>query len=101
MTDERDGANGAATDSPFDGLAIDFGSGGSGSSVPFAAPAIAFGGEPAATTGGPAEALTGEGPHHAKVVIVGSGPAGLTAAIYAARADLDPIVIAGSTPGAS
>ena len=34
-----------------------------------------------------------------KLVIVGSGPAGLTAAIYAARANLEPIVIAGSAPG--
>lgn len=34
-----------------------------------------------------------------KLIIVGSGPAGLTAAIYAARADLKPLVIAGITWG--
>ncbi len=34
-----------------------------------------------------------------KVVILGSGPAGLTSAIYTARAHLDPLVIDGITPG--
>ncbi len=45
-------------------------------------------------------APTHDGPEHMKrVVIVGSGPAGLTAAIYAARANLDTTVIAGLTYG--
>ena len=34
-----------------------------------------------------------------KIVIVGTGPAGLTAAIYAARADFEPLVIEGMQPG--
>lgn len=34
-----------------------------------------------------------------KVIIIGSGPAGLTAAIYAARAELRPLLIAGTTWG--
>ncbi len=38
-------------------------------------------------------------PTHAKVVIIGAGPAGYTAAIYAARAMLEPILIQGLQPG--
>jgi len=38
-------------------------------------------------------------PTHSKVLIIGSGPAGYTAAIYAARAALEPIIIQGLEPG--
>ncbi|MEC7726726.1 MAG: thioredoxin-disulfide reductase [Planctomycetota bacterium] len=36
---------------------------------------------------------------HYKLIILGSGPSGLTAAIYAARANLEPILLAGDQPG--
>ena len=36
---------------------------------------------------------------HCKVLILGSGPAGYSAAIYAARANLNPVVITGIAQG--
>lgn len=41
----------------------------------------------------------GARPRHARIVIVGSGPAGLTAAVYAARANLKPVLVGGVPAG--
>jgi thioredoxin reductase (NADPH) len=63
-------------------------------------PTIAPVAEPAVQPATPAAVEPGEGGGGTNtVVIVGSGPAGLTAAIYAARANLEPLVIAGLVPG--
>src|SRR5690625_6160551 len=52
---------------------------------------------PTSTSSAPAaETSPAEGDTVHQVVIVGSGPAGYTAAIYAARAEMNPIVIAGA-----
>jgi thioredoxin reductase (NADPH) len=76
--------NGSNPANPFGGLSLTILGGGSAAAL---APAAPISGD---ARGGRTET---------KLLIVGSGPAGLTAAIYGARANLEPIVLAGATPG--
>jgi thioredoxin reductase (NADPH) len=105
MTDDPNGRGDAA--SPLGSMRINFdgapanGSGETSPLNPFGSINLVDEGPSgtAASPAGPVGDLTGGGRTESKVLIIGSGPAGLTAAIYAARANLEPIVLAGSTPG--
>ena len=80
-SDPDDRSSGSS--SPFPSLAIDF-SGDTGGGATATMP-IAIDMAPATATGGPPADVHGNGRTESKVIIIGSGPAGLTAAIYAAR----------------
>src|SRR2546421_12816770 len=60
---------------------------------------ITFGQASTTAPGGPETVGGDDGRTSTKLLVVGSGPSGPTAAVYAARADLQPNVLPGPAPG--
>ena len=94
---ETRGATGAA--GPSASQPINFVGGSSPNGTDASSMAISFLDTPTTAPGSPVSVPVDDGRTETKLLIIGSGPAGLTAAIYAARANLEPIVLAGSAPG--
>jgi thioredoxin reductase (NADPH) len=101
-TSTAKGTNGSDSAGPF-GAPISFGPAISfGAPIAFAAPATPASSVQRPTPRGPDSGTVsedGDDERRSKLLIIGSGPAGLTAAIYASRANLEPIVLAGIVPG--